>query len=120
MTVFPLAGGFVYLANRFVDPALGAACGMNYWYGLAVTIPAEISAGSLIISFWETSTPVGVWITMFLVSSPDLMSRASTETAPPFQVVIVGTNMVGVRWYGETEFYMSLVSCIPLCVFSVH
>jgi amino acid transporter len=72
VTVFPLAGGFVYLANRFVDPALGAACGMNYWYGLAVTIPAEISAGSLIISFWETSTPVGVWITMFLVSAPRL------------------------------------------------
>ena len=37
MTVFlPLPGGFITLADRFVDPAFAFATGWNYWYGWTV------------------------------------------------------------------------------------
>ena len=32
----PLPGGFIKLAERFVDPAFAFAIGWNYWYGWAV------------------------------------------------------------------------------------
>ena len=33
MTTFlPLPGGFIRLAERFIDPAFAFATGWNYWY----------------------------------------------------------------------------------------
>ncbi|KAM0756095.1 hypothetical protein T439DRAFT_341488 [Meredithblackwellia eburnea MCA 4105] len=101
--LYPLSGGFVYFSTRFVDPALGFSCGWNYWGGLAITLPAEITAGSIVISYWDSSTNVSVWIAMFLV-------------------VIGSMNLVSVRFYGESEFWaammkiIAVVGCILLCV----
>jgi amino acid transporter len=37
MTAFlPLPGGFIKLAERFIDPAFAFATGWNYWYGWTV------------------------------------------------------------------------------------
>lgn len=87
-SLYPLSGGFVYYASRFVDPALGMAVGWTYFYELAVTLPAEITAGSIVISYWDTTTPVAVWVTMFLV-------------------VIATTNFLGARVFGEVEFWLA-------------
>ena len=39
MIIFlPLPGGFIKLAERFVDPAFAFATGWNYWYQLAVRL----------------------------------------------------------------------------------
>lgn len=85
------------------------AVGANYWYELAITLPAEITAGvgsgsllpfrfadsrsqqSIVISYWDTTTPVAVWVTMFLV-------------------VISATNFLGARVFGEGKIYHLLVS----------
>ncbi|KAK5996296.1 Proline-specific permease [Cladobotryum mycophilum] len=80
----PGTGGFIRHATKFVEPALGAATGWNFWYGLAITVPAELSAAATVIQFWNTSINPGVWITIFLV-------------------VIVLINFCGVRLYGESE-----------------
>ena len=34
----PLPGGFIKLAERFVDPAFAFATGWNYWYGCTVRL----------------------------------------------------------------------------------
>ena len=39
MTAFlPIPGGFIKLAERFVDPAFAFATGWNYWYQWAVRL----------------------------------------------------------------------------------
>ena len=39
MTAFlPLPGGFIKLAERFIDPAYAFATGWNYWYGWTVRL----------------------------------------------------------------------------------
>lgn len=39
MTAFlPLPGGFIKLAERFIDPAYALATGWNYWYGWTVRL----------------------------------------------------------------------------------
>ncbi|EHK46875.1 hypothetical protein TRIATDRAFT_316879 [Trichoderma atroviride IMI 206040] len=80
----PGTGGFIRHATKFVEPALGAATGWNFWYTMAITVPAEISAAATVIQFWNKSINPGVWITVFLV-------------------VIVALNLCGVRLYGESE-----------------
>jgi hypothetical protein len=34
----PLPGGFIKLAERFIDPAFAFAIGWNYWYGCTVRL----------------------------------------------------------------------------------
>ncbi|CAJ0554907.1 Ff.00g134200.m01.CDS01 [Fusarium sp. VM40] len=80
----PVTGGFIRHATKFVEPALGAAAGWNFWYTMAINIPAEISAAATLIQFWNTSINPGVWITIFLV-------------------FIIAVNLCGVRLHGETE-----------------
>lgn len=80
----PVTGGFVRHATAFVEPALGAATGWNFWYTMAISVPAELSAAATIVQFWDTTTNPAVWITVFLV-------------------VIVALNFAGVRFYGESE-----------------
>ncbi|WQF79100.1 Putative amino acid permease/ SLC12A domain-containing protein [Colletotrichum destructivum] len=80
----PSTGGFIRHATKFVEPALGAATGWNFWYTMSISVPAEISAAATLIQFWNTSVNPGVWITVFLV-------------------FIITVNFCGVRLYGETE-----------------
>ena len=81
----PLTGSFVRFAEIFFDPALSFAIGWNTVYSGCVSIPAEITAASVLISFWTTSVSNGVWITIM-------------------GLLILGTNMFFVRVYGELEF----------------
>lgn len=80
----PVTGGFVRHATAFVEPALGAATGWNFWYTMAISVPAELSAAATLIQFWDSSTNPAVFITVFLV-------------------VIVALNFCGIRFYGESE-----------------
>ncbi|KAF9880086.1 amino acid permease [Colletotrichum karsti] len=80
----PRTGGFIRHATKFVEPALGAATGWNFWYTMAISVPAEISAAATLIQFWNTSVNPAVWITIFLI-------------------FITVVNFCGVRIYGETE-----------------
>ncbi|KAF5643382.1 amino acid permease [Fusarium tjaetaba] len=80
----PSTGGFVRHATKFVEPALGAATGWNFWYTMAINMPAEISAAATLVQFWNTSINPGVWITIFLV-------------------FIIVANLCGAKLYGESE-----------------
>ncbi|GME40656.1 amino acid permease [Neofusicoccum parvum] len=80
----PVSGGFVRHATRFLEPALGAATGWNFWYTMSISVPAEISAAATLIQFWNDSINPAVFITIFLV-------------------FILAINFSGVRLYGESE-----------------
>lgn len=41
ITLLPVAGGHIRLAERFVDPAFSFAMGWNCWYCWTFTIPGE-------------------------------------------------------------------------------
>ncbi|KAK8004315.1 hypothetical protein PG990_002124 [Apiospora arundinis] len=82
----PHTGGFVRHATKFVEPALGAATGWNFWYTNAISVPAEISAAATLIQYWNWWVSPAVWITAFMV-------------------FIIALNFCGVRLYGESEFF---------------
>ncbi|PWN52633.1 hypothetical protein IE53DRAFT_384890 [Violaceomyces palustris] len=91
----PVAGGHITLAKRFVNPSLAFTMGWNYWYNWVVVLPAELSAAAVLISFWDDKTSPAVWISVCLV-------------------VCVAINMLGVRAYGESEFWFCSIKI--LCI----
>ncbi|KAF7985764.1 hypothetical protein HWV62_369 [Athelia sp. TMB] len=94
-TFFPVSGSFTHYATRWLDPALGFALGYNYWYSYAITLPTEITAAAIVISYWDSTTNPGAWIAIFLF-------------------VIVLINFAGVRYYGEAEFWFSFIKVITI------
>ncbi|KAK6346639.1 hypothetical protein TWF696_006759 [Orbilia brochopaga] len=93
----PAAGGFSVYATRFVDPALGFALGYTYWFKYIITTPNQLTAAALVIQFWLPATKVnpGVFIAVFLV-------------------VIVAINYIGIRFFGEFEFWLSSIKVLVI------
>jgi yeast amino acid transporter len=85
----PLNGGIVRYSELFFDPALAFANGWNQVYSIAVSIPAEVVAASVVIEFWASYNNA-IWITVF-------------------GVLIVASAMSFVRVYGELEFFFSIL-----------
>jgi amino acid transporter len=88
ITFLPLPGGHIKLAERFVDRAFSFAMGWNYWYNWTIVLPAELSAASVLINFWNKNVNDAVWITVCLI-------------------IVISINMCGARVYGEAEFFFA-------------
>ncbi|KAK2589680.1 hypothetical protein QQS21_012642 [Conoideocrella luteorostrata] len=86
-TYMPISGSFIRLAGYWVDNALGFACGWNFYIYLGLVAPFEITALSLVLSFWSDHIPVGaisaVCIVLYLV-----------------------INIFAVRIYAAVEFWL--------------
>ncbi|ODV60729.1 uncharacterized protein ASCRUDRAFT_91486 [Ascoidea rubescens DSM 1968] len=79
--------------TRYVDSSLGFAASYNYIYAYAILVPAEISAGAMVIQYWTSDVPVAVWITILWL-------------------VIVALNFFAVQYYGEVEFWFASLKVI--------
>ncbi|WVQ77052.1 hypothetical protein IAR50_006731 [Cryptococcus sp. DSM 104548] len=93
--LYPVSGAFTHYASRFVDPSLGFALGFNYWYSYAITIPTEIVAATIVISYWDADTNAAAYITVLLVA-------------------IWVINFLGAKAYGEAEFWFSSIKVITI------
>jgi yeast amino acid transporter len=54
----PVSGGFIRLAGKWFDDALGFMVGWNFFIYEALLIPFEITAINLVLSFWRDDIPV--------------------------------------------------------------
>lgn len=97
VSFIPLVGGISGIGSRFVDDAFGFASGFIYWINYTISLPSEITAGTIMLSYYDDVDLPGKsaagWITLFLVWS-------------------IGVNLVGVRAYGETEFFLSILKIL--------
>ncbi|CAE6462165.1 unnamed protein product [Rhizoctonia solani] len=94
-TLFPVSGGFMHYASRFIDPAVGFALGVNYWYCWGIALPVELTAAAIVIQYWNTTINISAWVTIQYV-------------------LILIINFMGVRWYGEFEFWFSAIKIIAI------
>lgn len=53
-TYMPVSGGFIRLAGYWVDDSLGFLAGWNFFFYEALLIPFEITALSMVMSFWNS------------------------------------------------------------------
>ncbi|KAI0695928.1 dicarbixylic amino acid permease [Cytidiella melzeri] len=85
----PHKKGFAGYATRFVDPAFGFALGWNYLFKYLIVTPNNINAAGVVIQYWNRSVHIAVWM-VFVV------------------------NLLGVRVFGELEFWFSSIKVITL------
>ncbi|CAG9952068.1 unnamed protein product [Clonostachys rosea f. rosea IK726] len=86
-TYMPVSGGFIRVAGHWVDKALGFAGGWNFYIYLGLIVPFEITALSLVLSFWSPNIPAGAICAVCIV----------------LYFVI---NIFAVRIYGAAEFWL--------------
>ncbi|GAA5918751.1 hypothetical protein JCM6882_007723 [Rhodosporidiobolus microsporus] len=94
-TYLPHKKGFSGYATRFVDPAMGFATGWNYLMKYLVVTPNNIVAATLVVTFWTNAVPVAAWLVIFIVG-------------------IILVNLLGIRLFGEIEFWMSFLKVVTL------
>ncbi|KAK7031615.1 general APC amino acid permease [Favolaschia claudopus] len=94
----PISGTFPHYASRWVDPALGFAVGWNYFYANAVTVPVEISASVILMTFWDENKNHAAIYTAIIV------------------VFVCAINIFGVQYFGESEFFFSIVKLVLIIV----
>ncbi|KAJ6485637.1 general APC amino acid permease [Mycena sanguinolenta] len=97
----PISGTFPHYAARWVDPALGFAVGWNYFYSNAVSVPVEISAAVILMTFWDPNTNHAAIYTAIIV------------------ILVCAINIFGVRYFGESEFIFSIFKLILIVVLLV-
>lgn len=97
-TWLPLESGFTGYAARFCDPALGFSLGYTYWFKYIIVTPNQLTAAALVIQYWVPREKVnpGVFIAVFLV-------------------VIIAINYLGIRFFGEFEFWLSSIKVLTIC-----
>ncbi|KHN96578.1 dicarboxylic amino acid permease [Metarhizium album ARSEF 1941] len=87
----PLSSGFTGYATRYCHPSLGFALGWCYWMKYIIVTPNQLTAASLVISFWVPRDKVnpGVFVAIFLVA------------------ILCINYFGGIKFFGEFEFWLS-------------
>lgn len=94
-TKYPSKKGFAGHATRCVDPAFGFATALVYLCKYLIISPNQIVAGALVIKFWNASVNSAAWCSIFIA-------------------FVIAINCLGIKWFGEIEFWLSLVKIITL------
>ncbi|WP_225418467.1 amino acid permease [Lacticaseibacillus daqingensis] len=97
-TYMPVSGSFSEYASRFVDPALGFALGWNYWFNWAITVAVDVATTAIVMHFWLPAVPGWVFSLSFLA-------------------LIFLINIISVRAFGETEYWLALIKVVTVLVF---
>lgn len=58
-TLHPVSGGFIRMAGKWCDDALGFTAGWNFFLYEALLIPFEITALNEVLGFWSDNVPAG-------------------------------------------------------------
>jgi amino acid transporter len=98
--MYPVSGGFYTYSTRFIDPSWGFAMGWNYCMQWAVVLPLELVVCGFVIQYWDQTTPLAVWITIFLLA-----------------IIII--NVFGTIGYAEEEFFASAFKLIAIVIFMI-
>lgn len=99
-TYIPIAGAYTTYATRFVDPSLGFAMGWIYWFSWAITFALELTATGLIVQYWNPGLQIAIFISIFFL-------------------FITGLNLMPVNYYGEIEFWFSMIKVVTVVGFMI-
>ncbi|QRV87854.1 amino acid permease [Ceratobasidium sp. AG-Ba] len=91
--LLPIESSFNRFAARWVDRAFGAATSWNYWICMAALLNFEVTAFTAVIGFWTDDVHPVVFPIAMLVAYALL-------------------NLWSAKFFGETEFWISLMKVI--------
>jgi aromatic amino acid transport protein AroP len=86
----PVAGSFSHFANKYWGKFPGFLAGWNYWILYVLVAMTELTAVAKYINYWWPHIPA--WSSVLF-----------------FFIVITLVNLGNVKFYGESEFWLSIV-----------
>jgi len=96
----PSSGSFCDYTTMYVGKSFGFAMGYNYWLNWAITAAVDISAASLVMSYWFPQVNP-VWFSLAVF------------------IAILIANIFSVRIYGEVEYWLSILKVSVIIVFII-
>ena len=94
----PTAGSFVSYAREFIGPWAGFTSGWLYWLNWAMTGVAETTAIGIYVHRWLPGVPQ--WVTALVAL-----------------VVLLIVDLLSVRFFGELEFWFSVIKVLAIVTF---
>ncbi len=98
----PTSGSFVSYAREFLGERGSFVAGWMYYLNWAMTGIVDITAVALYMRYWGTFADVPQWLFALVALA-----------------FVGGMNMVAVKWFGEIEFWFSLVKVGALVLFLI-
>lgn len=96
----PTTGSFCEYSTRFVEPAFGFAMSYNYWFNWAITVAVDLSSAAFVMSYWFPHISFLFWSVLFFI-------------------LVVGVNLLAVKSYGESQYWLSIIKVITVLVFLI-
>jgi AAT family amino acid transporter len=91
----PVAGSFAEYCRRYLGPWAGYITGWMYAFEMIIVCLADLTAVALYMKFWFPDTAGWVWVAVAIV-------------------VVAAANLASARWYGELEFWFTLVKVLAV------
>ncbi len=94
----PVSGSFGAYANKFIGPGTGYTITWLYWLTWSVTLGTEFTAAALLMQEWFPDSSMWMWTLVF-------------------GAFVFTLNMISIRWFAESEFWLALVKVITVVAF---
>ena len=91
----PVSGSYISYANRYIHRFAGFLNGWNAFIFLLATSAAELNALGRYAQFWFPDVPI--WVTAAIAV-----------------VVMFVVNVIGVKFYGEAEFWFAIIKVVAI------
>ncbi|MGW4720658.1 amino acid permease [Nocardia sp. NPDC004260] len=98
----PSSGSFVSYAREFYGEKLAFAVGWISFFQWSMTGIVDITAIATYVHFWGAFEAVPQWVIALVAL-----------------ILVVGVNLVSVRWFGEVEFWAALIKVATLGTFLI-
>lgn len=96
----PVSGSFCEYSSEYVSKPFGFAMGYNYWFNWAITVAVELIASALVMQYWFPNVQEILWCALFFIA-------------------IFLLNILSVKSYGESQYWLSLIKVAAIIVFII-
>jgi AAT family amino acid transporter len=100
VVVHPTAGAFGTIAHTYVGAWAGFVLRWTYWAMQVIAIGGEVIAAGIYIKYWWPQLPL--WATVVA-----------------FSLLILAVNAAAVRFFGEFEYWFSMIKVTAISVFVI-
>lgn len=96
----PSSGSFVSYAREFLGEKASFVAGWMYFLNWAMTGIVDITAVAIYMHYWHAFSDLPQWV-----------------SASAALLVVGSMNLMGVKWFGEMEFWFALIKVLAILVF---
>lgn len=94
----PAAGSFGVYAERYLNSWAGFVASYGYWWGILMSVGAELVAAATYFKYWFPNTPGVVWTALYAAA-------------------LLFINLRTVDEYGRFEYWFAMVKVVTIVVF---